>query len=58
MDTRIPPADEIQRRIVACEAELRALRRLLRLADAAEAAEEARRARGAGAPQRPTGGAA
>jgi hypothetical protein len=41
----IPPPDELQRRIAACEAELKALRRMLRLADAAEQAEQARQRR-------------
>jgi hypothetical protein len=43
----IPTPDELQRRITACEEELKALRRMLRLADAAQQAEEARRRRGA-----------
>jgi hypothetical protein len=41
----IPSPDDLQRRIDACEAELKALRKLQRLADAAQQAEEARRRR-------------
>jgi hypothetical protein len=38
----LPSPDELQLRIDACEAELKALRKLQRLADAALQAEEAR----------------
>jgi hypothetical protein len=41
----VPHPDDLQRRIEACEAELKALRKMQRLADAALAAEEARRRR-------------
>jgi hypothetical protein len=47
----VPHPDEIQRRIEACEAELKALRKLQRLADAALTAEEARARREPPLPQ-------
>ena len=38
----VPPPEEIERRIVACKAELKALSRLKRLSRAAKSAAEAR----------------
>jgi hypothetical protein len=41
----VPPPDEVERRIVACKAELKALARIKRLSYAAEVAAEAAESR-------------
>lgn len=41
----VPPPEEIERRIIACKAELKALARIKRLSRAAKAAAEAAKSR-------------
>jgi hypothetical protein len=44
----VPPPEEIEKRIVACRAELKALSRLLRMSRAAQIVREAREIRESG----------
>jgi hypothetical protein len=52
----VPTPDEIERQIIACKTELKALARLKRLSRAAQTAHDARESRKA--PSVPKGGAA